>query len=721
LVDEVQSNQSSINSLSIHHLATQMVQPLDRWETNNHENVYDYDLSTVLQPPSRSIALPTDDSIEPIISMADINPLTDDQLALAHQSHPGMKLVEEIVTADYQAQLLESLRDRSVLLDLVTAQLFQHLLKIYRHKVETLVQTDGIEAIDINLPHFKLVINRKQGHKSLELVFDDDRIKRYLRNSLSEFFSHTQFWHELAKTIGVNLVLQTIARLETKLGTPTFETLQPESLVRLVKQELSSFDASVLLEQINFFVQVYVHDITRNIIQGFHLPNCSLQEIEKLLGLRQRPSTSPQTSLTLDPVILMPTAIPIASSIRAQLRPDLWTQDDTAPAVFRYRSKTNPNNYIEHYITNLGDVALLPWEAAEQIINKFGFDTVKLQLIFAARTMEEHEPWNSTFTLKATDMIRYLGWDRNHSTSLPEKRNAVASTAHALSCLLVKSVWVEGRGKRTVDASTPIGRMWDVLIDPHGQIDWVTGKIERPDEVYITVSPGLWTKHFLNRAGSKAKEALHQFGYLATDILRIDPYHNEIALRLAIQLTLDARVRIRNQNPYDYRVLSLLEEVLPRTEIDKALQDKHRARDLKSRWNNALKLLMNLGWQIEFDPATYPDWLQPSSTVAKPDDWRKIKVIERLFQAKLTIKPPHPIPSLLAKITEPKVPKRLEAAPRNELVGEQIRQGREKLGWSRKQLGGFLNVSADYIGKLERGDRIIPSDLEPRLRRLLHL
>jgi hypothetical protein len=264
--------------------------------------------------------------------------------------------------------------------------------------------------------------------------------------------------------------------------------------------------------------------------------------------------------------------------------------------------------------------------------------------------------------------------------------------------------------------------MWDVLIDPHGQMDWVTGKIEKPDEVYITVSPGLWTKHFLNRAGSKAKEALYQFGYLAKDILRIDPYHHEIALRLAIQLTLDARVRVRNQSPYDYKVFNLLEDVLPQAELDKALQDKHRARDLKNRWNKALKLLSSLGWQIEFDPETYPDWLQPGSNAPKPEDWRKVKVIERLFQAKLTIKPPHPIPTLLTKLTtEPKKPKPPALSPREELTGEQIKQGREAIGWNRKQLGGFLDLSADYIGKLERGDRIITPELEVKIRKLLKL
>lgn len=693
----------------------------------NHQpdqSIYAFDSTLALEQsqPQRCIVLQTDTTpaIDVVVPKAKLLP-EDQLLGTVQQNQPWAILIQEVLVPEYVAELETLLRDRSPLLDLVTNQLFRHLIKVYQHKIETVIQTDGIDAIDTTVAHLKLITDRQQGVKKLELILDDNRIKSYLKNSLSEFFNHAGFWQDLARTIGANLVLQTIANLETKLGTANFEALDTKSLVKIVKEHLTTLHSPLLQERINFFAQVYDQDATKTIVQGFNLPECSLQDMERLLGLKQKAPSSIQTSLSLDPIAVIPTAIPIASSIRAQLRPDLWQRDNNALAVFRYRSKTNPTNYIEHYITTPGDIDLLPWEAADQIINKFGFDTVKLQLIFAARTMDEHEPWNSTFTLRATDIIQLLGWDKNHSTSLPEKRNAVASTAYALSCLLVKSVWIEGRGNRTIDASTPTGRMWDVLIDPHGQIDWVTGKIERPDEVYVTVSPGLWTKHFLNRAGSKAKAALHQFGYLAKDILRIDPYHHEIALRLAIQLTLDARVRVRNQNPYDYRVLSLLEEVLPKIEIEKALQDKHRARDLKNRWNKALKLLISLGWQIEFDPVTYPDWLQPGSHAPKPDDWRKLKMIERLFQAKLTIKPPHPIPSLLAKITEPKQPKLIEATPREELTGEQVKQGREKLGWSRKQLGGFLNLSADYVGKLERGDRFIPPELETRLRRLLHL
>jgi hypothetical protein len=665
--------------------------------------------------------------------------LDSDQMPVAHQPKPPIghmgsaiapgtgtsekdyrwaQLVSDILTPDFIEQLTTTLRDFSSLPDLITMQLFRHLLQTYRQQVQTTIQTQGLEAIDASLPHIKLVSGRRKTQQ-LDIILDEDETRAYLKNSLADFFDHVDFREEFAKAIGANLVIWALEEVESSLSEEELSDLSSADLEQAVEQKLFNPDSSLLQEKISFFGQIYAQDITQRIIDGLNLPHCTLQDMERLLGLKQRPLADTEASLDLPPVSPLPTAIPIASSIRAQLRPDLWQQSDDDLAVFHYRSKTNPANFIEHYITSPGDIAMLPWEAAEQIIDKFGFDTVKLQLIFAARTMEEDEPWKSTFTLRASDIIQLLGWDRNHNTSLPEKRNAVASTAYALSCLLVKSVWIEGQGRRTVDASTPIGRMWDVLIDPHGQIDWVTSKIEKPEEVYITVSPGLWTKHFLNRAGSRAREALHQFGYLARDILQIDPYHNEMALRLAIQLTLDSRVRVRNQNPYDYKVGSLLEEVLAKAEIDQALADKYKARDLKNRWNKALELLIELGWQIEFDPETYPSWLQPSGKGKKPKDWRRVKVIDRIMQAKLTIRPPHPIPVLLAKIREPRRPKQIEPAPLETITGEQMRESRQRRGWSRRELGGFLGISADYVGKLERGDRSITAELEEKLRRLL--
>lgn len=615
-----------------------------------------------------------------------------------------VQVITRFLTPEYLEALAEIIRNDSALPDLVVDQLYEHLEKIFNHKVSLAAQ----EEANVGSSEVKRLPK-----------LDESEIRRYLRSSLLSFFEQNDFKEKFAKAIGTNVLNWVLDELENREG--NLEALSQTEIASSMKAYVTA-DSTELKDKVNLFSQIYSQDITQKIIDSLRLPSCSVEDIERLLGLRQPPSSDPRPALELSPIVPVPTAIPIASSIKAQLRSDLWEKGSDNIAVFRYQSKNNTGNYIEHNIANAGDIALLPWEAADQIINKFGFDTVKLQLILAARAMDEAEPWKNSFTLKATDIIHLLGWDRNHSTSLPEKRNQVASAAYALSCLLVKSVWLEGRGKRKIDASTPIGRMWDILIDPHGQIDLATGKIEKPDEVYITVVPGLWTKHFLNRAGSRAKEALNQFGYLARDILRIDPYHNELALRLAIQLTLDSRVRARNDNPYIYKVEGLLEEVLAKPAIHHARVNKYGARDLRKRWDKALMLLQSLGWEIEFDPETYPEWLRPDSVAEKPKNWRKVKLIERLLNAKLTIKPPNPIPALLSQIKGRAPQKQIvPASIPDQLTGDSVKAGRKQRGWTRKELAGFLGLSADYVGKLERGDRPITEEIEVRLKTLLEL
>jgi hypothetical protein len=307
--------------------------------------------------------------------------------------------------------------------------------------------------------------------------------------------------------------------------------------------------------------------------------------------------------------------------------------------------------------------------------------------------MNQSVPWEGKFSLKATDVIKYLGWDRRTDLPVYEKLSEIAKTAFVLDCLLVKSVWVEGRNKKGgINASTPTGRMWSVVVDPRGQLN-LEGKVEKPEEVYITVQPGLIFQSFLNKAGSKLKEALYQFGYLAQDILKIDPYHDELALRLAIHLTMDSRIHRTGK----YRVATLLEAMLPHSAIDTARSDKRKGYDLKQRWDNALKLLRQLRWQIQFDES-YPEWLQPGSKAPKPEDWRKMKVIDWLLQAKLTINPPAPIPELLAVKVKPK-PKaqKLQSATVTRLTGAQIRSARKAKGWSQRKLAGWLGVR-DVLG-----------------------
>lgn len=457
------------------------------------------------------------------------------------------------------------------------------------------------------------------------------------------------------------------------------------------------------------------------ILQKSSLEKLATETIEKLLGLGRKQPPATESHLFLNsPITPIPTPHVMVSSTELHLRKDRWEADTGGLACFKHRAKSNPNNYIEHYISTPGDISLLPWEEAQQIIDKLGFDTAKLHLIFAAHAFKQERPWESKFSLAASEIIKNLGWDRR--TDIPKHKLLleVASAAYILDCLLVKSTWIEGcNAKGQLQASTPTGRLWNVINDPWGTIDLFSGKVEEPHEVYITVQPGLWTQNTLNKAGSKAREALYQFGYLAEEILRIDPYHNELALRLAIHLTMQSRFHQSGV----YRISTLLEEMLPQTAIEAACYDKRKAYDLKQRWDSALKTLISLRWQIEFDDQSYPEWLRPGSEAEKPEGWRKFKIIDRLLEAKITIKPPAPIPDLIAAVSRsPKIPQKLPPISSSSgLTGVHIRNAREAKGWSQRKLAGWVGVSQSLVKMWELGQRTPSPEKEALLRKVLEI
>ena len=436
---------------------------------------------------------------------------------------------------------------------------------------------------------------------------------------------------------------------------------------------------------------------------------------EDLVELRDnsdQPTTEPRLYQNR-PIAPVATPPPMVSSLHAQLRTDLWQQYPSGVGYFQHQAKGNPSNIIEHYITSPGDITLLPLDEALQIINKFGLITAKLHLIFSAHTMRQEEPWKSLFTIKGSDLIKEMGWDKRTDLPVFQKLNEVAKTAFALGCLVIKATWVEGRHKKGgILASIDTSRMWNVQVELTGQQN-LEGKIEQPDEVYITVQPGLWTYAFLNKAGYFAKEALYQFGYLAQDILKIDPYHDELALRLALHLTMESRFHTSGT----YKVQTLLEALLPQTIIDAARSERRKAHTLTNSWNHALEVLLGLerAFQIEFDSETYPEWLRPNSSSRKARGY-----FDKLLAAKITIHPPAPIPTLLATKIEPKqIQPRLNAAPKPKLTSNHIREARAAKGWSQARLAGWLGVSQRYVSMLERGQRVPTPELESQIWQLL--
>jgi DNA-binding transcriptional regulator YiaG len=412
---------------------------------------------------------------------------------------------------------------------------------------------------------------------------------------------------------------------------------------------------------------------------------------------------------------VLPAALPMKTSTLCQLREDFWQQDNSnGIAYYRQESHKNSNNYIEHYISSSEDIQVLPWDSARQIIDKFGFNTVLLQLLFAAHAVKCTRPWESEFSLSGKDIIKELGWENRTDISLHSKLLELANTSFALDCLLIKAVWEnpnhkKGKKRVTIDTS----RMWNVRVQMTGQMD-LEGNVQNPEDLHITVRPGMWTKGFMD-GGKHSQDALYQFGYLAQDVLKINPYHNELALRLAIHLTLDNHT----DRVTEYHVRDLLEIAMPKYKIDLAGRDRERKHKLKEQWDRAIGKLIELGWVIEFDDNSYPPEIRPDSDTKR----HQRGYLEKLLAAKIYIRSTFPqkvdINRHLCDLVSTELPPMLiESKPASKLKtfktqtqvatpNLDLRQARESKGWTQRQLAAELEVSQSLVAQWERGNRSI--------------
>ena len=632
-------------------------------------------------------------------------------------------LFEKYLTPEQIEQVANQLKNDEYILNHIARNAAFDFKKLYEYQIKVHLEKSP-EKLNPKLPKFTKILDSKGDLKSIKInpgEINIDRIIDLIKNDLLAKSDDGKMWERAAEEIITSHLASTVEKMQRDLGIETFNDLLSDNITKVFSQYLNGDKPMDVSTELQIVLPKIIRVIVKSLAKSLDLPDFSSSELDLILGSGQNiedklvPVTESRLTNTALPI---PSFAAFKSAITAQIRKDLWNQDSNGFAYFKHQSKSNSKNYIEHYISSPGDIEILPLEQAEQIVDKFGFNTVKLHLIFAAHTMNQDRPWDSKFSLKASDVIKYLGWDKRTDLPVHQKLSEIAKTAFVLDCLLVKSVWIEGRNKKGgIDASTPTGRMWNVTVDPRGEQN-LEGKIEKPKEVYITVQPGLIFYNFLNKAGSQLKQALYQFGYLAQDILRIDPYHDELALRLAIHLAMDSRVHVSGK----YRVETLLKHLLPHTKIDTARSDTRRGYDLKQRWDNALKLLQKLSWQIQFDES-YPEWLQPGSKLKKPANARKMKIIEWLLQAKITIKPPQPIPELLAAKVKPKLPslKQKKITPVTGITSDQIRKGRNAKGWSQRKLAGWLGVTQTLVGYWEKGKRTPSEAMEIKLRQTLEI
>lgn len=413
---------------------------------------------------------------------------------------------------------------------------------------------------------------------------------------------------------------------------------------------------------------------------------------------------------------------------------DFWIVNDTSLTG----SKDFSAGRVELQIRDrfdLTDFAEITYQAKEVIAQQFGEQTLKLHYALAAIAFRQPDPWNQKIKISVSKLLADFGEDSKKRQYIPKKQRnkddkptrylAKEEKLRAIAhhCYLLKrlEVWVRewrvrSKGIFTVERSN----LWDIF--------GVTEVIQKGADgnktlidIEITFRPGLWFEKF---AGS---DYLREFGYLTSEALKLDPYREKMALRLAY-FALFALQQHKNGR---YQTGTLLKRIGYEKEIEEAKTDRVTALHLKRSFDRATKTLESFQYPYKFDyDPDVPEWVDPDKKIKKPQGWFEIWLqlhgtlsqpedlpqrkpepskTETPAQTSVEAKQPPPKPNKKSKSVKSKA-KSSSSKP----FGKRVREARLSKGESLRAMAKELNISPSRLSQIEN-DRY-PHKLQPSLK-----
>jgi DNA-binding transcriptional regulator YiaG len=450
-------------------------------------------------------------------------------------------------------------------------------------------------------------------------------------------------------------------------------------------------------------------------LRHLDLSGHSAAEIDKLLGIKSDAASTRE-------VERVATGYPILTGAQALINSQ-WEDGE-----YPYWEKLVGEGFIQHQIVRQSpssqQIELVPGKAAWEIIQQFGPEAAYVFLIFSSYATDSEEPWAEQIRLKGTELIRLFGWDKRTDITIAQKLKKIGHLVELVCSLsvLVKNINI-GAKRYNVER----GAMWVLeglgyagqlaLTMDVNQPDSPTYEAGEPDELYIKVRPGVWTEKFLNAKDVSARESLFQYGYLAKSTLQINPYRQRLASKLAIFLTIMSRIRDDGR----YEVQTLLERLEPKELLETVREDRLRRVKLINQWDSALLTLKDLGWEIGFDPATYPDSIRPAWSLEddfdsgyRPRNWlaiwlKAIVIIKPSVKIQEKLGAPAPVALKATRVQSQSPP----------LTSEAIQAALDAKGMTKAQLADALQVDRSLVTRWLKGQRTIQPRHRKQIKALL--
>ena len=515
----------------------------------------------------------------------------------------------------------------------------------------------------------------------------------------------------------------------------SIEWINTRTYFSLREEIIKEAAEKIAKDAFNYFIkELEVLEITQDIIAEWQqLKKLNTKPIQEELLALQKKSLAQVFRHNKDTKIATNLIIrAINKSLNSGSPKELWQKDSNNLA---YYSEEYPNHsYVNLTLQN--DAGIFLWDEAIKILEKQGAESALLNIYLTGQLFFQNGKGNITekFTLDAETILKDLGWNQRKRLDQSEKLKKIYDIAFMLSCFRTRyEINTKPRGHKNLVTFADEGNAWHIRFKSIGEKSLFSDSVSsiRDDKLYklwLEITPGAWVDHFLNlqKASNYPDLGLYQYGYMCAQITKIDTVHDELALRIALHIAIENTINSSGL----YTVRDLLRTRYSENELNIATNDpdsKNKMRasaKIRNQWVNAISRLHELGWQIKADSQSYPNWLRPNWLQDEGyvvDNKRKRNIINTLLLAKIEILQPSPIPEKLQEIsqlpsqeTHPK-----KSLSKNYLTPQQIRDGREKKGYTTRQLAKKLNISPSMITGYEKGYKKPSPQIEKLLRQIL--
>lgn len=638
------------------------------------------------------------------------------------------------IPAEWEAKFKEEL-SRSPILKLVALQVSQHLIEIYRQRVELALNAGDIELRKLQSPHLDIKRSKNGNHTVTLRSSEALRKPVAAEEQVEQWFKAVNFWEPSASYMWFDLTKIAFAEMEKDIGQSTLEQMEAQERLTTLYRYIFDEASDSLKSNFSSVLQVYIDQAVQLILNKYDLPNKTLQELEWLAGLGQQkvipgaPATNPELfangiTSNFATCKLLWESVNILTQ-RSDLQ---WQPDEDGKLTYTSTLKDGRGRLIFWVTDNPEEQypEALAGEAALAVIETFDIRAACMHLIYAAHVTTLDRPWEEEFVIDDAQISSYMGLDKRKDLTKEQRLKLIERISEQPAQILTFLHWPQQGNVESFYVEK--SRLWEVAIGYHGQRD-IFGDIKCTG-LTIRCRAGMWAKYFLNKRGSEEGNAFYQYGVLSKTLLQTITrvwQHSEGAARMLAWLSFRMRVSTNQV----MLTSTLMEVAYGAEKVTAAQRDRDLRSELAKTWDRDLLVLHEAGLTIEFDPITYPPEIQPDWKEGGRGEKKRPKGFwEQLRNSRLYIHPPQEIAEGIARLQRKKRTIDVVSRPSSAhkplkagvaLVGEQIKAAREAKGWSQEELGNKLNRTKMWISLIERGKRSIKPEDATQLRTILEL